>query len=110
MNIEVIRGLTVLRLQSKLRLNGSELSQLTGWIIVLRMNTDEMQIKSLLNALIDEVRSLEMACGFRALPYHFLGPCSYVSHTGSRPISITWKLQHHVPPRLLQTIARQVAV
>lgn len=43
-------------------------------------------------------------------PYHFLGPCSYVSHTGSRPISINWKLRHSVPIRLLRTLARQVAV
>lgn len=43
-------------------------------------------------------------------PYHFLGPCSYVSHSGSRPISITWKLQHPVPARLFRTMARQIAV
>jgi superfamily II DNA or RNA helicase len=43
-------------------------------------------------------------------PYHFLGPCSYVNHTGSRPISITWKLLHSVPTRLLRTMARQIAV
>jgi superfamily II DNA or RNA helicase len=43
-------------------------------------------------------------------PYHFLGPCRYVSHTGSRPISIMWKLLHTVPTRLLRTMARQVAV
>jgi superfamily II DNA or RNA helicase len=43
-------------------------------------------------------------------PYHFLGPCSYASHTGSRPISITWRLLHSVPTRLLRTMARQVAV
>ena len=43
-------------------------------------------------------------------PYHFLGPCKYVNHAGSRPISITWKLLHSVPTRLLRTIARQVAV
>lgn len=43
-------------------------------------------------------------------PYHFLGPCSYVNHTGSRPISITWKLQYSVPTRLLRTMARQIAV
>jgi hypothetical protein len=45
-----------------------------------------------------------------AAPYHFLGPCSYVGHTGSRPISITWKLLHSVPTRLLRVMARQVAV
>ncbi|MFM9117678.1 MAG: DUF3427 domain-containing protein, partial [Planctomycetota bacterium] len=43
-------------------------------------------------------------------PYHFLGPCDYVRHQGSRPISITWKLQHPVPSRLLRTMTRQVAV
>ena len=43
-------------------------------------------------------------------PYHFLGPVSYMHHSGSRPISITWKLQHPVPTRLLRTMARQVAV
>ncbi len=43
-------------------------------------------------------------------PYHFLGPCRYVNHSGSRPISITWKLIHSVPSRLLRTLVRQVAV
>lgn len=43
-------------------------------------------------------------------PYHFLGPCTYVSHTGSRPVSITWKLLHSVPICLVRTMARQIAV
>ncbi|CAN5349319.1 hypothetical protein BH10PLA2_BH10PLA2_34040 [soil metagenome] len=43
-------------------------------------------------------------------PYTFLGPCSYVSHTGSRPMSIIWKLRYSVPARLYRTMARQVAV
>lgn len=43
-------------------------------------------------------------------PYHFLGPCNYVGHSGSRPMSITWKLLHPVPTRLLRSMARQVAV
>jgi hypothetical protein len=30
-------------------------------------------------------------------PYTFLGPASYVSHTGDRPIAITWKLTHAMP-------------
>ena len=45
-----------------------------------------------------------------AAPYHYLGPCTYLSHTGSRPISITWRLEHNVPTRLLRTMARQIAV
>jgi len=43
-------------------------------------------------------------------PYHFLGPCDYLSHSGSRPMSITWKLQHYVPTRLLRAMTRQVAL
>ncbi len=31
------------------------------------------------------------------LPYLFLGPASYVSHTGDRPIAITWRLDHAMP-------------
>lgn len=42
-----------------------------------------------------------------AAPYSFLGPADYFSHTGSRPISIVWKLRHAMPARLLRTTARQ---
>ena len=42
-------------------------------------------------------------------PYFFLGPCDYVSHEGSRPISIVWKLAHTVPARLFRVMARQSA-
>lgn len=40
-------------------------------------------------------------------PYCFLGPCEHLSHQGSRPISIVWRLQHGVPARLLRAMARQ---
>jgi hypothetical protein len=30
-------------------------------------------------------------------PYFLLGPASYVSHVGERPIAITWELQHDMP-------------
>ncbi len=42
-----------------------------------------------------------------AAPYAFLGPCEYVSHEGSRPMSIVWRLRHHVPARLFRVMARQ---
>ncbi|MCG3123062.1 MAG: hypothetical protein GIKADHBN_01470 [Phycisphaerales bacterium] len=45
-----------------------------------------------------------------AAPYSFLGPAEHVSHSGSRPISIVWKLAHPMPARLLRATARQVAV
>lgn len=30
-------------------------------------------------------------------PYLFLGPVTYVSHTGDRPVAITWRLAHPMP-------------
>ena len=33
-------------------------------------------------------------------PYTFLGPATYVSHTGDRPIAITWRLAHPMPADL----------
>lgn len=44
-----------------------------------------------------------------AAPYAFLGPAEYVSHEGSRPISIVWRLKAPIPARLLRPIARQAA-
>ena len=42
-----------------------------------------------------------------AAPYAFLGPLSYISHEGNRPISIVWRLECAIPARLLRPIARQ---
>lgn len=44
-----------------------------------------------------------------ACPYYFLGPATYVSHTGSKPISIIWKLQFGMPGKLIRTTARLAA-
>ncbi|MFI5454852.1 MAG: DUF3427 domain-containing protein [Isosphaerales bacterium] len=41
-----------------------------------------------------------------AQPYSFLGPARYVNHSGSRPMSITWRLDYPLPARLLRTLAR----
>ena len=40
---------------------------------------------------------------FGTSPYVFLGPARYVSHTGERPIAITWKLDHAMPLDLYNT-------
>ncbi len=40
-------------------------------------------------------------------PYASLGPCEYVSHEGSRPMSIVWRLPYSVPARLFRVMARQ---
>lgn len=39
---------------------------------------------------------------FGARPYLFLGPARYVSHTGSRPMAITWKLDHTMPAEFFE--------
>lgn len=41
-----------------------------------------------------------------ASPYTFLGPADYMSHEGSRPMSITWRLHHKLPARLLRRVRR----
>ena len=41
-----------------------------------------------------------------ACPYNFLGPVDYVEHSGSRPMSIIWKLQNPMPAHLLRQTAR----
>jgi hypothetical protein len=33
-------------------------------------------------------------------PFYFLGPADYVSHTGSKPMSIIWKLRYPMPAKL----------
>lgn len=41
-----------------------------------------------------------------ARPYTFLGPATYVAHEGSRPMNITWRLDHRLPANLLRQVAR----
>ena len=35
-------------------------------------------------------------------PYTFLGPVEYVSHNGSRPMNIVWKLRYKIPAKYLK--------
>jgi superfamily II DNA or RNA helicase/HKD family nuclease len=53
------------------------------------------------------VRETQELPSGRKAPYAFLGPCDYVSHEGSRPMSIIWRLVHSVPARLFRVMARQ---
>jgi hypothetical protein len=39
----------------------------------------------------------------------FLGPATYVSHVGERPMAITWKLRHPLPGDVFQKFAAAVA-
>jgi hypothetical protein len=36
------------------------------------------------------------------MPYHFLGPVQYISHRGSKPMSINWRLDEPMPAHLLK--------
>jgi superfamily II DNA or RNA helicase len=46
------------------------------------------------------VRERKLLPGGLASPYAFLGPAHYVSHEGSRPLSIVWRLRTPMPTRL----------
>jgi hypothetical protein len=39
-------------------------------------------------------------------PFYFIGPAEYVSHEGSRPISVTWRLKYSLPAKLYRRMAR----
>lgn len=41
--------------------------------------------------------------------FWFLGPATYVTHVGERPMAITWKLRHVLPGDLFQLFAAAVA-
>lgn len=41
-------------------------------------------------------------------PFHFLGPATYVSHEGERPVAFTWRLETPMPEELFE-VARSVA-
>ena len=51
------------------------------------------------------VREDEKRAG-RTMPYTFLGPIDYVSHQGSRPMSIIWRLRHKLPAKLIRHVRR----
>lgn len=37
-------------------------------------------------------------------PYTFLGKATYVSHTGSKPMNIVWKLEKPIPAKYLRRV------
>jgi len=39
-----------------------------------------------------------------AMPYIYLGPARYISHSGSKPMRILWKLKHSIPMDILHTV------
>lgn len=44
----------------------------------------------------------------KAAAYTFLGTATYVKHEGSRPMSITWKLDDPIPAKFLRTTNKLV--
>lgn len=41
--------------------------------------------------------------------YTFLGPCHYQSHSGSKPMTIIWKLDHAIPAKFLISTSKVLA-
>ena len=55
------------------------------------------------------VETIKFSCLFVSLrkntalpPYIFLGNARYVSHKGSKPIQIVWKMDHRIPERIIR--------
>ena len=48
------------------------------------------------------VREYRQQAGGIAAPYAFLGAADYVSHTGSRPMNVMWRLRTPMPARLVR--------
>jgi hypothetical protein len=42
------------------------------------------------------------SCG--AAPYTFLGTAEYVSHIGSKPMNVVWKLHKEIPAKYLRKV------
>ena len=55
------------------------------------------------------VRDFKAVAG-RTAPYWFLGPANYVSHSGSRPMSVVLELHMPIPARLQTTLCRMIRV
>lgn len=58
------------------------------------------------NTILLFAREYRKSRGGLSNPFHFLGPADYVSHEGSRPISITWRLRDPLPAKLYRRMAR----
>jgi superfamily II DNA or RNA helicase len=41
-----------------------------------------------------------------ATPFYFLGPARYVSQSGTRPMSVTWRLEYPLPAKLVRRMGR----
>jgi len=47
------------------------------------------------------VRKQGKVRGGKAAPFICCGPVTYISHTGSKPMNVKWKLKHQLPSSLL---------
>lgn len=54
------------------------------------------------------VRDTRKLASGKSSPYVFLGKCEYVSHEGSRPMSILWRLHSPVPSRYFRRLTRHL--
>lgn len=43
----------------------------------------------------------------QASPYIYLGEADYISHSGSKPVGIIWKLKHKIPAKYLEKMTKK---
>ena len=56
------------------------------------------------SAVLLFIRTARKDARGQTLPYVFLGPATYVSHAGGRPMSVRWRLAREMPPELYQRL------
>lgn len=56
------------------------------------------------------VREYKKTYGTYTSPYVFLGNASYINHTGSKPVSFTWRLEHPIPASFLQKANKSIVI
>ena len=71
----------------------------------MKMNISNL--KSGLNSISGNTKGLLFVREFikdesGTAPYTFLGTASYMKHTGNKPMSLTWHLDHAIPAKYLK--------
>lgn len=58
--------------------------------------------------MILSIREYKKDMNGKILPYTFLGSAKYVSHIGSRPMNIIWKLDKEIPAKYIKKTNKMI--